>query len=112
MAYGPTIVAAFASKNENDATELRTIMNEMIRASPQRNRVLGDDGEIGDGGVVLVVLFTVVAEVSFSFFCISLVVWFILLWFWFRRILDLFVFKSCYFSANSLCLLRCHVLKL
>ena len=50
MAYGPTIVAAFASKNENDATELRTIMNEMIRASPQRNRVLGDDGDVGDGG--------------------------------------------------------------
>lgn len=45
MSYGPTIVAAFASKNENDVTELRTIMNEMIRTSPQRNRVLGTEDD-------------------------------------------------------------------
>lgn len=45
MDYGPTIAAAFASHNEMEVFNLRTIIVDMLRRSPQphTNRVVGMD---------------------------------------------------------------------
>lgn len=37
MDYGPTIAAAFASSNENEVNNLRTVFSEMMKRSPQNN---------------------------------------------------------------------------
>ena len=36
MDYGPTIAAAFASSNENEVNNLRTIFSELMKRSPQK----------------------------------------------------------------------------
>jgi len=41
MDYGPTIAAAFASINENDTHELRTIILEMMKHSPSNSAIVG-----------------------------------------------------------------------
>ena len=35
MDYGPTIAAAFASSNENEVNNLRTVFSELMKRSPQ-----------------------------------------------------------------------------
>lgn len=42
MDYGPSVIGAFASKNQNDVYCLRRLIREMIELSPQKHKKQDD----------------------------------------------------------------------